>query len=420
MITEKIKETILVVSLNIFEPENDKVMLRGRFSDSINTYKYMWSFLEPLFAKVVFYDYSNNIGQANGFAKVNNDIIKLVETEKPKFVLYYGMDENRLAKETYERVRELGAQTIGMFVDDETSFDASSKLMIPYMDFIFTFDSETSVEKYRKHGAKAVFLPSGASTAKFHKLENKKYLYDVSFVGVKKYDREKAVEYIESQGIHVETFGSGWANGYVPDGEINNIYNSSRINLNFTKSLHEKQKHFKWRTVEVPLSGGFLLTEDIPGLEKHFDVEKEISVFYSLGECCEKIKYFLAHEEEREEIAKNGWERAMAEYTWEAKFRQMFELILYSEDVRNTKHDNLRLENIDYNRRLGRKLIYAMCFYMELGRCEQVENYLNQIDSLDFSDPRVKVVSCVIRHFPESVGKKIIRMCYKAYYGNRG
>ncbi len=69
------------------------------------------------------------------------------------------------------------------------------------------------------------------------------------------------------------------------------------------------------RIFEVTGSGIFLLTEYHENLKQYFDIGREIETFKDENELIDKILYYLAHPEEREEIARKGQERCLKEYT---------------------------------------------------------------------------------------------------------
>ena len=52
-------------------------------------------------------------------------------------------------------------------------------------------------------------------------------------------------------------------------------------------------------------------------------VGKDLEAFASEEELVEKIRYYLAHNEEREEIARNGYQKAKEQYSLETRVRQM-------------------------------------------------------------------------------------------------
>ncbi|MHC5033662.1 MAG: CgeB family protein [Planctomycetota bacterium] len=61
--------------------------------------------------------------------------------------------------------------------------------------------------------------------------------------------------------------------------------------------------------------GTFTLTLYKEGIEEFFEPGKEIAVFHDHDEMVEKVRHYLAHDEEREAVAKAGQERTLREYT---------------------------------------------------------------------------------------------------------
>jgi spore maturation protein CgeB len=83
----------------------------------------------------------------------------------------------------------------------------------------------------------------------------------------------------------------------------------SKINLAFVTRLNEDdvaQKAF-----EITACGGFLLAERTPAHQAAFEEGKEAEFFSNVEECADKIRYYLAHPAEREQIAQSGRERAI-------------------------------------------------------------------------------------------------------------
>lgn len=60
--------------------------------------------------------------------------------------------------------------------------------------------------------------------------------------------------------------------------------------------------------------GGFLLTNYQDEIAEYFVNGEELVIYSDLDDMCEKIKYYLEHDEERERIAKAG----------QAKVRELF------------------------------------------------------------------------------------------------
>jgi spore maturation protein CgeB len=62
--------------------------------------------------------------------------------------------------------------------------------------------------------------------------------------------------------------------------------------------------------IQIAPCKGFLLGLLSMGHEACFQEGREAEFFSSVGECADKIRYYLNHPVEREEIAKRGCERA--------------------------------------------------------------------------------------------------------------
>jgi spore maturation protein CgeB len=310
-----INKTILLLT-----PYKD--LSKHRFSkwipylNSIRLVNFEDSFLKPLksiFSKVILYDYVDKIVQ-EGVQKTNEDLIELVEKEKPYYLLWIAFGEYyEIQENTFEIIRKKGTKIIGWFFDDDIRFDYYSKWWIPYIDFVITSDINNGVEKYQKLGITSFFAVPDVWDAVERDWLKKPEKYDVSFVGTIYLDREQYLTELEKAGIKVKIFGIG-TQRYLSFQEIKNIFWESKINLNFSKTPNNQKLTIKGRIFNVPLSGGFLLTEYFPGLEKFFEINKEVVCFKNKEELLEKVKYYLFQEKERKKIAQAGWKRAINEY----------------------------------------------------------------------------------------------------------
>lgn len=117
--------------------------------------------------------------------------------------------------------------------------------------------------------------------------------------------------------------------GPVLNEEILLLFKSSKINLGLTRyagdDLNRQGRcQMKLRDFEVPMAGGFYLVEKSPGYELAFEDGREIVTWTTLPDLKEKINYYLAHEEEREQIAKAGQLRAIQEHSWASRFDMLF------------------------------------------------------------------------------------------------
>lgn len=273
---------------------------------------YWYEPLRRLFARVVVYDYIERM-LAVGLKTVNKELINIVRNEHPKYVFWPAVHYEFL-ESTFHTLRKEGAILVGFFFDDEFRFDNFSKYWIPYLDYCITSDVEV-VPKYVELGARVLYAFVCLNSPIDVDWSNIKEKYDVSFVGSNKFDREQYINEIRQRGISVHLAGIGWDDGaWIPWNEMINIFRSSKINLNFTRT-EGKKPGWKARILEVVNAGGFLLTEYRPTIEEYFDIGKEIVCFRNADEMIDKITYYLNHEEERRAIAKAGWTKGTSQYT---------------------------------------------------------------------------------------------------------
>jgi len=77
------------------------------------------------------------------------------------------------------------------------------------------------------------------------------------------------------------------------------------------------------RTFEIPACGGFMLHVDNDEVRSLYSVPDEIETFTDADNCAAKIRYWLAHPEEREAVAARGHARAVPAYGYAARGRDL-------------------------------------------------------------------------------------------------
>ena len=117
--------------------------------------------------------------------------------------------------------------------------------------------------------------------------------------------------------------------GIVPEEALRSFFLHSAINLGFSRIAGDDPDkpgvtQLKLRDFEVPLAGGFFLVERAADYAELFVPGVEVETWDTTVELAEKIRYYLAHEEERRAIAAAGKRRAELAHTWEKRFRMLF------------------------------------------------------------------------------------------------
>lgn len=102
------------------------------------------------------------------------------------------------------------------------------------------------------------------------------------------------------------------------------IFNQSKINLNITaKSI---RSGLSLRIFDVLGCGGFLITNYQAELPEFFEIGKDLVAYESMSHLKELCAYYLAHPEEREEIARNGYEKVKSRHTYDIRLLQMIDM----------------------------------------------------------------------------------------------
>ncbi len=77
------------------------------------------------------------------------------------------------------------------------------------------------------------------------------------------------------------------------------------------------------RIIECTGSGLLLLTEPYDNLPAFFEPGREVETYRSAEELCDKLRYYLAHETERDAIARRGQERCLREHSMERRLEAL-------------------------------------------------------------------------------------------------
>lgn len=89
--------------------------------------------------------------------------------------------------------------------------------------------------------------------------------------------------------------------------ELPKVFHASKINLNFT--IPNIKSGIPLRVWDVLGAGGFLMTNYQAEIPLYFKEGEDLICFDGVEDLREKAAYYLAHEEERQRIAKNGYEK---------------------------------------------------------------------------------------------------------------
>lgn len=195
---------------------------------------------------------------------------------------------------------------------------------IPEYDVHFVFRPD-EVHTYVVHGARAVHLTRHQYYPALHSPRTTadiplEYRHDVVFIGTA-IDRRVAsiARLMAEESIRLDVYGGLWNrhllyyryrdrfHGHVDENRYSSLIGGSKICLGYVSASNQDQ--YTGRSIEIPACGGFFLGERTEAHARLYEEGKEAEFFGSHGECVDKIRYYLAHDRRRTEIARAGHRR---------------------------------------------------------------------------------------------------------------
>lgn len=274
--------------------------------------------------------------------KLQQEIIQKANALSPDLVFFI-LQKEQVEIKTLKTLQENSHFTVGFFGDDHWRFDNWSCLYAPFFNACITTD-KFSLDKYRAIGQDNVIYSQWASLESNAELVDKDYKYEVSFVGGANAYRKWFVAELGKRNIKVDCFGGGWPRGRVTYEEMEDVFLSSKINLNISNSASydlafltsrfsnfllsifrllrgraKNSSQIKARNFEIPVQGGFQLTDYVPTLEDYYHIGEEVTCYSNIDEAEKLIRYFLKHVTERETIKLAGVKKARKQHTFKKR-----------------------------------------------------------------------------------------------------
>lgn len=260
----------------------------------------------------------------NGLEELNEHVSRRVKEEQIAVILFqpgYAISPYLL----FDLKIKYGLSLVSMCFDDEYLFELISSVYVRICDLVFTHDV-VAVQRYRMAGIDAEWVMLAGQPPVSVPQENKHWKRKVSFVGTiseEKPDRERFINYLKDHNLEVEVSGNAnsESNLYLSIGEMQDIFQTSQISLNFSgislfnnrfsHPLGNQIRGAKARPFEIALAGGFCLSEHSVTLASVFRDGVDMAFFYNKDELVKKIQFYLGHPELCISIAQAGRKKAI-------------------------------------------------------------------------------------------------------------
>jgi spore maturation protein CgeB len=251
-----------------------------------------------------------------------------IKSSKPDLIImkpYF----DRLRLETINHVSHtLRVPTLAMFGDDEKYFyngSFSTSKVAP----AFTYCSTTfkdAIPDYEHLGIKPIYAGYGANSAIFCKAKKEKDI-SISFCGARRPKRIEILNYLVQRGHKIKVYGDDWhednSRFVLNTQSYIELINKTKINIGIQEDIIDNKSimQIKGRDFEVPMCGGFLITQFNPLLIEFYKLGKEIETYKSLEELDKKIKFYLKNDKAREKVALAGYRRAQKYHKYTDRFK---------------------------------------------------------------------------------------------------
>ena len=107
--------------------------------------------------------------------------------------------------------------------------------------------------------------------------------------------------------------------------EMPKVFAATKINLNFT--IPNIKSGLPLRIWDVLGSRGFLMTNFQAEIPYYFKNKEDLVCFESVDELVELAGYYLTHEEERRQIAENGYRKVCKYHGYGQRITNMMEIV---------------------------------------------------------------------------------------------
>ena len=282
--------------------------------------------------------------------RINRRVLEAAKVSAPHIV--WIEKGNMIRPSTLRELRRIAPDATLVSYSEDDMFLAHNRTRayaagLPHYDCVFTTKApNVDASELPALGARRVIAVDKAYDPHMHypidvsESDIARYGADVGFVGTYEDARARSLAYLALNGIQVRVWGNGWDawNDRPPGLKIEGraavntarerAYTKSlcatRINLGFLRKLNRDTQTD--RTMEIPACGAFMLAERSDDHLRLFGEGREAAFFGSDDELLEKVRYYLAHEDERAAIARAGRQRCLdAGYSETERMRLMIE-----------------------------------------------------------------------------------------------
>ncbi|MDV2496518.1 MAG: glycosyltransferase [bacterium] len=276
------------------------------------------------------------------YPRMNRRFLEVVRELRPDLILV--LEGKGFEPETLSEARRYGgARLVNWGLFGPTGIAESAERARHYDLFCTT--SRLALGEHRRLGVEpSIYLPLAADPDRFRPLalsaaEQARLSCEVGFVGVWDAERQRLFEALTSFDLAI--YGPRWGHKRIPSrrllahvrgkglygDDVVAFYQAAAVNVNVHAWYGLAASGLTMRCFDVPACGGFLLTDVVEELGEVFTPGREVEVFADAEELADKVRYYLAHEDERRAIASRGREVVTAGHTYRHRMAELLEAV---------------------------------------------------------------------------------------------
>ncbi|MEX0853089.1 MAG: glycosyltransferase [Bauldia sp.] len=273
-------------------------------------------------------------------ASYNQAVLEAVENLRPRAFLT--VKGSYLTTRTLAEIRRRGITTLLYYTDFHFDHVDVSRDTFAHYDHVFTNNSLVIPSLEEQLGASRVSLLYFGYSAHVHyprlaRVAETDYLADCGYVGNCTPYKARWLEAIARKlpEVRLTIIGNGWSQaakgtalqpsvaGFQLVGDCySRFLQQARINLAFhmgPAGKHGWEDRISMRTFEIPACKGFMLHIDNDEIRRLFEPGKEVDVFTTADELCDKIRHYLPRPAERGEMIERAYRRCVPAYSYDVR-----------------------------------------------------------------------------------------------------
>lgn len=217
--------------------------------------------------------------------------------------------------------------------------------VLPTMNILSHFDLILTsfphyVNRLIKKGIKIEYFKIGFEKRLLDRIGNQNRIYDVSFIGSFSPYHMRSTKIFEeaARKIDIHIWGHG-LNYLSSNSPFRKYYHGQSWGIDMYKILSQSKivinRHIdaaenyanNMRLYETTGMGAMLITDMKKNLNELFKTGKEIETYKNADELISKVRYYLSHEDKRQEIAVYGQKRTLEEHSYHQRMKELVKIV---------------------------------------------------------------------------------------------